>query len=261
MKKIAFIFRYLKYWFTAKTKHGVHSPFVFDLVVNVFDDNKVYPCYKKIDNLRNKLYQSDAVIEVKDFGAGSLINPSSKRKVADIAKNSSKSSKYGQLLFRIVHRFKPSNLLEIGTSLGISALYQALPNNKANVITLEGCPETASIANSNFKSLAVSNINLVCGNFDETLVELLKDLNSVDYVFFDGNHRKEPTISYFESCLEKIHNDSVFVFDDIHWSYEMEQAWEYIKNHKQVTVTIDLFFIGMVFFRREQVKQHFVIKH
>lgn len=261
MKNIVFVFKYLKYYFSSVSKHGVHSPFVFDLVVNVFEDKKIYTEYQQIEELRIKLTSSSQVIDVKDYGAGSVINGSSKRKVGDIARNSAKSPKYGQLLFRLVKRFKPQNIVEIGTSLGISTLYQSLHFDGVKLITLEGCPQTAELAKANFKSLNVTNIKLVIGNFDESLESVLENLKSVDYVFFDGNHRKEPTIKYFEQCLEKTHNDTIFVFDDIHWSDEMEEAWKWIKNHKKVTVTIDLFFLGLVFFRKEQVKQHFLIKH
>ncbi len=79
-------------------------------------------------------------------------------------------------------------------------------------------------------------------------------------LFIDGNHQKEATLAYFEKLLPTVHNDSVMIFDDIHWSKGMEEAWEIIKQHSEVRVTIDTFQWGLVFFRREQEKEHFVIR-
>jgi len=197
---------------------------------------------------------------VEDFGAGSTILKNKKRVVRDIAKTSVKPKKYGQLLFRLVHYFELKNILELGTSLGITTLYLAKPDSQTNIITMEGCPQTASLAKKNFSELKCKNINLILGNFDKTLPSALAKMKKVDLVFFDGNHRKEPTLQYFNECLKYAHNDSLFIFDDIHWSVEMEQAWEIIKANKSVTVTIDVFFMGFIFFKKELTKQDFVVK-
>lgn len=223
-------------------------------------DNRNYYVFGEIELLRQKLLHDERVIKVKDFGAGSKINSSPERKVKDIAKNSAKDGKYGKLMFRIIQKFKPETLLELGTSLGISAVYQASAAPTSKMITMEGCPQTALIANEVFEKLALKNIETVVGNFDETLPLVLEKFSKLDYVFFDGNHRKEPTMKYFKQCLPKAHNNSVFIFDDIHWSEEMEQAWEEIKSDSALTVTIDLFFVGLVFFRKEQKKQDFIIR-
>ena len=116
------------------------------------------------------------------------------------------------------------------------------------------------MARRNFEQLSISNVDVVVGNIDETLIAQIADLATIDFVFFDANHRYEPTVRYFETCLKKKHNDTVFVFDDIHWSNEMEQAWAYIGRHPSVRVTIDLFWVGLVFFRHEQLKQDFVLR-
>ena len=174
-------------------------------------------------------------------------------------RNASKPHSVSKILFEIVNYFPIQNSIEIGTSLGISTLYIAHAKKNTPVYTLEGCPETAKIAQENFKNHQLNNIQLIQGNFNATLQPLVNSLTQVDFVFFDGNHQKQPTINYFEICLQKAHEKSVFVFDDIHWSEEMEQAWAYIKNHPKITVTIDLFWIGIVFFRTEQVKEHFII--
>jgi predicted O-methyltransferase YrrM len=218
-----------------------------------------YYSFDKIELLRKKLLASQRQIDVTDMGAGK----SGKRTISEIAQRSAKSAKYCQLLFRIAYHLKPATILELGTSLGISTNYLASADPKAKIITIEGCPNTAAEAKKNFESLGLKNIESVIGNFDSTLPAVLansQQLTAIGLIFIDGNHRKEPTINYFSQCLSHATNDSVFIFDDIHWSDEMEEAWEEIKAHPQVTVTIDLFFLGLVFFRKEQAKENFTVR-
>jgi predicted O-methyltransferase YrrM len=260
VKRINFLIRYLKYLCKSQTKHDIHSPFVYSLLTEVFKNKSKNLLYNKVELLRRELLTRNEEITITDLGAGSVVGLTQKRSIKEIAENSSKSPKYGQLLFRLVDRFKPLIMLELGTSLGISSIYQAMANLNGKLITIEGCSEMANIAQQNFKRQNFENIETVVGNFDDELPEVLKNIKQLDYVFFDGNHRKQPTISYFEQCLPLTHDNSLFIFDDIHWSDEMEDAWEQIKNHPNVMVSIDLFFLGLVFFRKEQAKQHFVIR-
>ena len=261
MNKIRFAFRYLLYLLKARTRHGTHSPFVYNLLDEVIYDTSQFYVFDEIESLRKKLLRDERTINIKDYGAGSTINASPTRKLKDIARNSAKAEKYGQLMFRLIQKFKPETLLELGTSLGISTIYQASAVPKSKLITMEGCPETAAVAKENFEKLKLDNVEIVVGNFDKTLSSTLNTITKLDYAFFDGNHRKAPTLDYFRKCLAKVNNDSVFIFDDIHWSDEMKEAWEEIKANPSVTVTIDLFFVGLVFFRKEQKKQDFVIRY
>lgn len=153
-------------------------------------------------------------------------------------------------------------IVDLGTSLGTTTAYlaQATKAFGGHVLTFEGCPETALVAQQNFSQLGIQNVSVVVGNLDETLAAEVVALPPVDFVFFDANHRYEPTVRYFEICLTNIHNDTVFVFDDIHWSAEMERAWAFIKKHPSVRVTVDLFWVGLVFFRHEQPKQDFILR-
>jgi predicted O-methyltransferase YrrM len=256
--------KYLRYWLTASNGkgHGVHAPFVFEFITAVLNDDGFYYCYSQIESVRTQLNNDNTVLELEDFGAGSRVHASYKRKVSDIAKSSLKPGKYAQLLFRMVNFYQPKNVLELGTSLGITTAYLASANNTVPVITMEGAKAVAAVARDNFKALRLENIKIVEGNFDLTLRDVLqKQLPKVDFAFIDGNHRKEPTIQYFQQLLPHLHEYSMVVFDDVHWSEEMEAAWGYIKAHEAVTLSMDLFFIGIVFFRKEQkVKQHFSIR-
>lgn len=239
--------------------HGIHSPFVFDLLTKIINDKKVYNEYITIESIRRKLLKSKDVITVEDFGAGSKVFSSNTRKVKDIARYTLKSKKYGQLLFRLAKHFKPENILELGSSFGISTLYMAKGNYNAKVYTIEGCKEISMVAINNFTLAEAKNITLITGKFDDVLPKLLNNINRLDLAFFDGNHKKTPTLDYFKLCLQYKTNQSVFIFDDIHLSTEMEEAWNEIKANEQVSITVDLFYVGLVFFRDGVKKQDFVI--
>jgi len=255
--------KYLSYYFTSSNGkgHGTHSPFIFHFITKVLNDKQHYPEYEKIKKLRKQLRNDNTVLQVEDFGAGSSVSKTNRRTVATIAKNATKSKKYGQLLFRMVREYQPGIILELGTSLGITTSYMSLANPGAKLVTMEGASEVAAIAEKNFKKSGIKNIAVEQGNFNNTLSSVVHGLPTVDFAFIDGNHRQEPTEKYFQELLTKINNDSILVFDDIHWSPEMEQAWNTIKAHPSVRCTIDLFFIGIVFFRAEfREKQHFKIR-
>src|SRR5258706_8042907 len=255
--------KYLHYYLTSSNGkgHGIHSPFIFHFITKILNDKHHYSEYDLVENLRQKLLKDRTLLTIEDFGAGSSINKSGRRSVASIAKNVAKTKKYGQLLFRIVKEYKPKTVLELGTSLGIATSYLATGNPDANVTTIEGAKEVAAIAEENFRTLKLQTVELVKRNFDDSLSSVIYYLPSIDFVFIDGNHRREPTERYFRQLLAKANNDSIFIFDDIHWSKEMEQAWEIIKNHEAVRCSIDLFFIGIIFFKQEfKEKQNFKIR-
>lgn len=250
--------QYLKYLFKAKGRHGIHSAFVYNFYERVIYNTGEYYDFAPIEFLRNKLLHSDESIEVVDFGAGGTGGTA--RKIKDIAQLSSVSAKTGQMLFRLANFIQPKVMVEMGTSLGISSLYQAKACPNAKFITMEGSPKTAGVAVKNFEAMKAVNIKMVTGDFKTTLPGVLKDMDTVDYVFFDGNHRKEPTLEYFNAFLSKASDNCVFVFDDIRWSEGMYEAWNEIIKTPAATVTIDLFNIGLAFFRKGQVKEHFVLK-
>lgn len=259
--------KYLQYLKRASNGkgHGIHSPFVFSFIKEVLNDREPYACYPQIEVLRRVLLNDDRVIQVEDFGAGSRVNPTNERKIADIASSALKSKKFGRLLFRMAHRYQPKTILELGTCFGVTTAYLANGNKNAEVLTMEGAAAIADVARHNFSELSLLNIDLIQGNFDDTLPLLLEQLNaagkSLDFVFIDGNHRQEPTLRYFNAMLPLLNEDSVVIFDDIHWSQEMEDAWHAIQRDPRVTLSLDLFFIGIVFFRPEnKIKQHFSIR-
>lgn len=253
---------YFNFLWNSKNQHGVHSPFVFDLVTNCFYDKKKYEEYEILKQYRNSLLQNKNFIEVTDFGAGSRVFKSNKRQISKIAKTAGISPKRAKLLFRVVNYFQPNTILEIGTSLGLATSALSLGNATAKITTLEGCPSTMNqcqlqFQKSNFKT---DNIEFITTKFEDYLVYCQLKTENYQLIYFDGNHSKKATLEYFELLLKTITNETLWIFDDIHWSKDMEEAWEIIKNHPKVKVTIDTFQWGFVFFREEQEKEHFVVR-
>jgi predicted O-methyltransferase YrrM len=255
--------KYLSFYLTASNSkgHGIHSPFVFEFITKVLNDRTAYPEYEIVEKLRGILLQDETVLSVDDFGAGSAKDKTPTRTVAAIAANAAKPPKFGQLLYRMVKYYRPHRIVELGTSLGLSTSYLSLAGRGSKVFTMEGAPSVAARARQNFDNLGFKNIGIIEGNFDQTLASVLSQLHQVDFVFVDGNHRREPTERYFKQLLPAAHNDSILIFDDIHWSREMEQAWQAIIQNSVVRCSIDLFFAGILFFRQEfKEKRNFRIR-
>ena len=263
--------KYLHYYFTAANGkgHGIHSPFVFDFVTRVLNDRGPYPAWAAIEELRGRLLRDDRLVRIEDMGAGSAyagdgagsaVAAAPMRKISDIARRAAKPRRLGQLLFRIAHHYQPATVLELGTSLGLSTAYLATGAPAAHVISIEGSASIREAAAENLRSLGLAP-ELVQGNFDEVLEPLLSRIGPVGLAFVDGNHRYEPTLRYFHSLMAQMSAPAVLIFDDIHWSADMERAWAAIRADSRVYMTIDLFFIGLVFLRDEfKIKQDFTIR-
>lgn len=251
---------YLKFLWNSKNEHGVHSPFVFSLVTKCFYDKRNYAEYPILNAYRKSLLANKKLINVTDFGAGSKVFKSNTRALNQIAKNAGISEKRAELLFRITHYFQPKNVLEIGTSLGLATASLALGSKNAKITTLEGCPNTSAEAQKQFSAFKLGNVGAEVVEFSDYLKNVLLPASNFQLIYFDGNHSKQATLDYFELLLPTITNETIWIFDDIHWSADMEAAWDIIKKHPKVTVTIDTFQWGLVFFRREQPKEHFVIR-
>ena len=257
MKKLLFILRYLSHRIKCIFQNNAISPFTTELLTSVIKVEQKYYSYLAIEKLRETLLDSKQKIEVHDFGAAA--QKQKIKTIRSIASQSAKPPQQAQLLFRLVNYFQAQNILELGTSLGLTTCYLAMANSKAKITTIEGCPNISKVATENFKKLKLKNINIITGNIDNVLSEVISHSSNLDFVFFDGNHKKGPTINYFQQCLECSNVNSVFVFDDIYWSNEMTEAWETIKKHPSVKLTIDMFYMGLVFFKNDKEKEHIFI--
>lgn len=255
--------KYLHYYITAANGkgHGIHSPFVFDFVTRVLNDRGPYPAWAAVEKLRRGLRGDERLLEIEDLGAGSAWVNGGTRSIADIARRAAKPPRLGQLLFRIARYYRPDVVVELGTSLGLSTAYLAAGAPDARVWTIEGSGSIAKTAVENLRGLGLTNVEVHMGNFDDLLDPLLEKIGPVGLAFVDGNHRGEPTLRYFESLIGRSAGSAVLIFDDIHWSREMEQAWRQIREDPRVYLTIDLFFIGLVVVRDEfKVRQGFTIR-
>jgi len=260
MSNIRFFVDYFKHYLISTNRHGVHSPFVYNLIDRVIYDYSTKDYIKPIEELRRQLKKDTRTLRITDLGAGSMLNNGKVKQIGSLARNALKPPRVAKLIARLANEFQPESVIELGTCLGITTLYLSKASPVSRIITVEGCPETAKIAIENFKRLDANNIETCTGNFDIVFPKIIEELPKIDFLFIDGNHRKDATLKYFYACLSKVHTGSVLIFDDIYWSEGMKEAWQEIKNHPQVTVTIDLFYIGLVFFKSDQVKENFSVR-
>lgn len=262
MKKLWLTYSYLNYFLSSKTRYKIHSPFVYNLVETVFRDKTKYSDYKKLNKVHRRYAKRTDRLDTVDFGTGAGNKEYTERKttVGKLVKERTHSKKQLEFLYRTARHFKPKTILEFGTAAGISTLYLGKGSPQSRLITMEGCIGLASVARKSLKKRKVV-AEVEVGEFSTILDRGLTNVNQLDLVFIDGNHRKKPTIEYFERCVEFATENSVFLFDDIHWSQGMTKAWQHIKKDQRVSLTIDLFWIGLVFFKTDVAKQDFIIRY
>lgn len=256
----SYFFRFLsfvKYFFTAKNEHSIHAPFLYELYTKCIKIDLIGPQFTTLEAVRKSLLKNGEQISVSDFGTGTKAH----KKIKEIASKSLILPKYARLQYRLIDKFKPNCVLELGTSLGISSAYFSLAAPQAKIYTLEGSKSILEIAKHLHQQLGVSNIEYTEGNFDDTLPVLLNKLKYIDYVYIDGNHRKTPTLAYFKWILPHVHENTVMIVDDIYWSAEMNEAWKEIIENNKVTLSLDFYRFGVVFFSKNLSKEHFVLRY
>ncbi|UII20030.1 O-methyltransferase [Fulvivirga ligni] len=256
--KLHQVFSYLDYWLKAEGKHSLQPPFIFDLYSNVFLNKEKYKDFDQLKHLRKTCKKSSEQIKVTDFGSGSQVAKSNVRSISQIATNGTTKPKYSKLLYRLIKHLKANNILELGTSIGLNTLYLSKAT-EGKVITLEGDKALSNYALDIFKQEKATNIDLITGNIDQTLTGAISE--PIDMAFIDANHSYTPTLQYFEVLKSHIHEGSCIIFDDIHWSKEMEAAWNEIKMAKGVTLSIDIFQFGLVFFKTGLKPQHYILEY
>jgi len=259
LQKIFQASAWIRYKFSGKNLHGLHSPFVYRWYQNLIDTEKEYYCFSRLRDLRNEMQLDTSKINIVDFGAGSSMMNSKSKKISQILSHSVKGEQAAQRLFKMVDMAQPKIVLELGTSLGITTAYLASACVNAKVYTLEGSPELYDLARKNHLKLGLKNIVGLQGEFESNLNLLLSQNEPIDFVFLDGNHQMEATLNYWKMLLPKLGTQAVVVFDDIHWSEGMERAWQSIVKSSQVSISIDLYDMGVVFLNKEFEKQHFTL--
>jgi len=251
---------YLKHYFAAKRNgHGVHSPFAYQLCEQVFYNHSHFYDFDELKKTRLLLLNNKTEINIEDFGAGSKTFSSNKRLISALTKKGTSTTKQSETLYKLINFLNCTTSIELGTSIGLNTLYMAKANKNSRVITIEGCKNLFEFATELASKNKVDNIKFIHSKFDEALPQILQNINSLDLFYVDGNHTYNATLHYFNLALDKKNNSSVFIFDDIYWSKEMTRAWEQIKKHPSVTLSIDTFYFGMVFFK-EEIKEKVDLK-
>ena len=248
---------YIKYLVSSKKRHGIHSPFIYDLSDKCLKISYSERDHQKLKSFAKLNRSNPETIAITDHGAGSK-HMNNQRKVKDIFKNSSSKGKYGKLLYQLAKHYKPDRVLELGTSIGNGTLQFSLGNHDALITTVEGCPETARIAQNNFNSLELQNIELINSTFDDYFSNLKQA--SFDLVFIDGHHDGNALLRYLAIITPFVHDDTIIILDDIRWSKSMLKAWHQIVSSENYSVSIDLFRIGIILRRSQQHKEHFTLR-
>lgn len=261
LKNIQLAWDFAGYYVKSTNRHGLQGPFAYALNEAVFRRDRFDESFLPIERLRKKMLADTRTIQVRDFGAGFGGVNYTARTVSYIAKHSAKPPRYARMLYRLVKHLQPATMLELGTSFGISALYQSCGAPKSKMITLEGCPNTAQQARENFSLFPHFQIEVVEGPFDETLPSVLAQQLTIDFVYLDGHHRLEPTLKYVEMIYPHLSPDAIIVVDDINWSEEMKQAWQQLKTDARFTQSIDVFMMGLLFTNKDLSKENFIIRY
>jgi len=247
---------YIKHFFTATRKgHNVHSPFVYTLCEEVFYNTANFYDFEELQKVRSTLLNDETELLIEDFGAGSHTFNGNKRKVKHIAGRGISTKQQSELLYRLVNFLNPKTVIELGTSLGLNTLYLSKASKSAKVFTIEGSSSLNSFGESLGARYEAGNCHYIKGKFDEEFHHLLGNVSTVDVLYIDGNHIYEATLNYFNMALAKATSNSVFIFDDIYWSSGMTRAWDEIKKDPKVTLTVDAFYFGFVFFRPEVLEK------
>ncbi len=239
--------------------HGIHSPFLYNYTLNVLNKKDIPQQITGIIKFRRQLLKDNSVLHIEDMGMGSRKLHKPYRKINNIAKYSSSTVKYGKLLYNTIEYFQPEKVLEIGTCLGMGTLFLAAACPKSNIITLEGNNQLIQQAKKNFEYFNINNITIIEGNFNDTLPVVLNNNSGFGLIFIDGNHNGNATIEYLEICLPLIKIPGIIIIDDIRWSSDMFDAWNKIINYEQVSLSVDLFQMGIIFLNPDLQKQHFQI--
>ncbi|WP_321777265.1 class I SAM-dependent methyltransferase [Sulfurimonas sp.] len=225
--------------------------------LNILNDNDL-SIFKDIESLRDKIIQENKQIKVLDYGAG---NPDDKRSSEQMYKGVTKNistkslckiglkNDFAHLIYAIIKKHQPATILELGTCCGFSSIYMSKAlKNEGTIHTIEGSPQTAQIAQKNFKDIDALNIKSYVGRFSDVLPNILPNIKSIDFAFIDGHHDRDATLEYFKNIKPFLSENAIVLFDDISWSKGMIEAWEIIKKDNAITSYEDYAKVGLCFF-------------
>lgn len=243
----------IRFYWSAITRHDIHSPFLAEMVEKVVEDKRWFYAFSTIETLRQYRSNHDGeLISPSDFGAGSQFKAAKKIKAGKLLQRSSVPPETGRQLFRLTLWLKPQSMLELGAAQGVSTAYLASADHRTRFITIEGHPPLAQRAGQFLQDLNCGHVTLINASFEEALPKALKLLGHLDFLFVDGDHREEKVVQYARQCLAFSSENCVWVIADIHWSPSMYRAWEHLKGLPGVAFSVDLFHLGILFFKMPQ---------
>ncbi|MDT8432527.1 MAG: hypothetical protein RQ746_13470 [Bacteroidales bacterium] len=254
--------KYLRHRLLARYRngHGVHSPFVYDLVRNVLFNKYGWKVPGRLQSHHRELRNNDTLLQIHDPGAGSRVTGSQERKVASIARRSSVTRRQGALLYRLAKWYHPAAVIEAGTGIGISTCFLAAGAVNAGVTTIEGSPAKYHFAREHTDVAGSGGLEFLLGTFDEYFDERVEKAPNRTLFFIDGDHRYLPTLQRARSILDQdAFAETMVILDDIYWSDEMERAWKEICAGPGVDISLDLFHMGILIRRPGLSRQHFRI--
>lgn len=252
LRKGALLYRSIRY----RKGFGVHSPFVYNLITKVIEEKCSYYSFYDIELLRKQLLFKDDIITYPDRQHKDRLKS---RSIGEIVKREAIRPKHGALLFRLTNYFKSTNILQLGPSMGLSTLYLTSYATDLKCIALENIPQFAAIARQAFAKEARNPIDLRVGNYKELLPQALNDIKELDFVFFNTLYEQQNNVWLFNECMRHAHNDTIFVFEGIKASRKMREFWEEIRQCPEVTVSIDLYSLGIVFFNKKLYKRNYIV--
>lgn len=250
-RKGALLYRGLRY----RRGYGVHSPFVFNLITKVIEEKCSYYSFYDIELLRRELYYREDKLPCPDRSHPGRMKY---RQIGEIVYCEAIKPSHGKLLFRLANYFKSQRILQIGPNVGISTLYLTSYAKEVRCIALENVPQFAEIARQVFER-AGKHIDLRVGSYASLLPQALRDLGEVDLVYFNTLYEQQHTEALFESCLPYVGDWTLFVFEGIKSSQRMRAFWDAVCARPEVTVTIDLYTMGIVFFNPKLHKQNYIV--
>jgi len=202
----------------------------------------------EIEAIRSRFQRDEKVVEIVDFGAGSRISGKAMRTVRSIAHGGISPSKYSKLFTQFIRYFNCKNVVELGTALGINALYLARATPEVRVTSFEGCNTIADIAEQVIAQCGCANIQIIRGNVDDTLPSFLRNTRDIDLLYMDANHTYEATLAYMDQVISRLSFRAVLIIGDIYWSKEMTRVWKDMKKRFPRAVCIDIYQCGIIIF-------------
>lgn len=229
---------------------------MYNFITEILESNIQNFNSTKLINFYKNYYKT--INYSKNEGAGTSILKKIDEPIDGFISKVGIPEKYGKILQLLAEKYDNKSIVELGTSLGLSTSYLLSSNNK--ILSIEGNKDIYAITKNAFEQLNFNNTYLINATFENALPNVLQNNSNLVLFFIDGNHTKKATVSYFNTILPFIKEDSIIILDDIYWSKEMTEAWHEIRTNSKVKLSIDLYRIGILFFRKEQKEQeHFTL--